>query len=155
MRVRSSPQTDPSHATRARVLVSLSCMSVRRLLGGALLVVTMLALDVRVVPASGDALAKVGPELQALYQAYLAGRRSGQPLVVPNPLIRVVEDRVIVDAVASDGVDELKASLVALDMEQAVSAGRIVSGQLPIAKIPAMAALPSLRFARAAMSTTR
>ena len=155
MRVRSSPQTDPSHATRARVLVSLSCMSVRRLLGGALLVVTMLALDVRVVPASGDALAKVGPELKALYQAYLAGRRSGQPLVVPNPLIRVVEDRVIVDAVASDGVDELKASLVALDMEQAVSAGRIVSGQLPIAKIPAMAALPSLRFARAAMSTTR
>jgi hypothetical protein len=66
-----------------------------------------------------------------------------------------VGDRVVVDAVAADGVDHLKASLVALGMEQAVTAGRIVSGQLPIAKIPEMAALPELRFARAAMSTTQ
>ena len=113
-----------------------------------------MALDARELPASGDVLIKVSPELQVLYQAYLASQRSGQPLVVPDPLIRVVEDRVIVDVVASDGVDVLKASLVALGMEQAVAAGRIVSGQLPISKIPAMAALPDLRFARAAMSTT-
>jgi hypothetical protein len=39
-------------------------------------------------------------------------------------------------------------------MQGAVSAGRIVSGQLPISQIPAMAALPELRYARAAMSTT-
>ena len=101
MRVLGSRETALIHAARARVLVSLSRLSVRRLLGVALVMVTMLALDVRVVPASGDALAKVGPELQALYQAYLAGRTSGQPLVVPNPLIRVVEDRVMSTSISS------------------------------------------------------
>ena len=144
----------PSHPVRARARVSLPCPSVRQLLGVALVVVTMLALGLRIVPASDDALAKVSAELQTLYRAYVESRISGQPLVAPDPVIRVVEGRVIVDAVASDKVDELKANLVALGMEQVVSAGRIVSGQLPIAQIPAMAALPSLRFARAAMSTT-
>jgi hypothetical protein len=70
-------------------------------------------------------------------------------------LIRVVEDRVIVDAVASGGIDDLRDRLVALGMVGATTAGRIVSGQLPIAQIAAMAALPELRYARAAMSTTR
>jgi hypothetical protein len=106
--------------------------------------------------ASGgaDALAKVGPELRALYEAYTAAHERGDALVLHDSLVRVVEDRVIVDAVASDGVEALKARLVALGMQGAVSAGRIVSGQLPISQIPAMAALPELRYARAAMSTT-
>jgi hypothetical protein len=66
----------------------------------------------------------------------------------------VVEDRVIVDAVASGDVEELKNTLLALGLQGAVTAGRIVSGQLPIAQVVAMAALPELRFARAAMSMT-
>jgi hypothetical protein len=109
-----------------------------------------------VAPASGggEALAKVGPELRALYEAYTAARERGDALVLRDPLVRVVEDRVIVDAVASGGVDALKDRLVALGMRGAVTAGRIVSGQLPIDQIAAMAALPELRFARAAMSTT-
>jgi len=110
---------------------------------------------VAAAPASDGALAKIGPELQALYAAYRAARESGQSLVLPDRTIRVVEDRVIIDAVASGSVEDLKVSLVALGMRGAVTAGRIVSGQLPIAEIPAMAALPSLTFARAARSTTR
>jgi hypothetical protein len=109
---------------------------------------------VAAAPASDGALAKVGPELRALYEAYRAAQQSGRPLVLPDHTIPIVGDRVIVDAVASDSVAELKLSLVALGMQEAVTAGRIVSGQLPIAQIPAMAALPSLTFARAARSTT-
>ena len=117
---------------------------------------TLLTLVSAVESASsgGDALAKIGPELRALYQAYTVAHEHGQALVIPDSMVRVVEDRVIVDAVASDGVDALKARLVALGMQGAVSAGRIVSGQLPISQIPVMAALPELRFARAAMSAT-
>ena len=111
--------------------------------------------DMVLKPSGGEAtLAKVGSELRALYEAYRLAQEQGRPLVTPDPTIRVVEDRVIVDAVASGDVEALKARLVALGMQGAVTAGRIVSGQLPIAQIAAMAALPELRFARAAMPTT-
>jgi len=105
-------------------------------------------------PSTNDTLAKVGPELQALYEAFRTARAQGRPLSLPDPSLRVVGDRVIVDAVASGDVEELKSKLIALGMRGAVSAGRIVSGQLPIGQIAAMAALPELRFARAAMATT-
>jgi hypothetical protein len=106
-------------------------------------------------PAAGDQMAKVSPELKALYQAYLATQGTGAPLVPPNPRVRVVEDRVVIDAVASGSVGDLQAQLVALGLQKAAHAGRIVSGQLPISAIAAMAALPDLAFARAAMSMTR
>ena len=67
-----------------------------------------------------------------------------------DPLVRVVDDRVVVDAVASGDVNALKSDLISLGMQEAVAFGRIVSGQLPISAIPAMAALPSLNFARPA-----
>jgi hypothetical protein len=106
-------------------------------------------------PADDGALAKVGPELRALYRAHLAAQASGLPLTPPDPSLPIVGDRVLIDATASDDVNALKASLVALGMRNAVAAGRIVSGQLPIAAIQAMASLPSLTFAQAARSTTR
>ncbi len=99
----------------------------------------------------GRPLTKLGPELVALYDAYLAAQAGGRPLVVPDRALQIVEDRVVVEAVASDDVGDLKAQLVALGMREVVTAGRFVSGQLPIAQIPAMAALPGLRFVRAAM----
>ena len=105
-------------------------------------------------PSADGQLAKVGPELRALYEAYRQGRATGTALRL-NPNLRVVDDRVVVDAVAADRVEEPLADLVALGMRGAVSAGRIVSGQLPIENIPAMAALPSLQFARAAISATQ
>lgn len=126
----------------------------RRLWGAAFLLSALLTCDVVAAAASGEALAKVDPELRVLYESYLAARASGRPLIVPDPSLQIVEDRVVIDAVASADVEDLKASLVALGMRGTVSAGRIVSGQIPIAQIPAMAALPSLTFARAARATT-
>jgi hypothetical protein len=105
-------------------------------------------------PSADGQLTKVGPELRALYEAYREGRATGTAPRL-NPNLPVVGDRVVIDAVASNRVEDLQADLVALGMQGAVSAGRIVSGQLPIENIPAMAALPSLQFARAAISATQ
>jgi hypothetical protein len=105
----------------------------------------------------GRRMSKVTPELTALYDeysAYLASHRPGE-FRPTNSLVRVIGDRVVVDAVASGDVDVLKADLVSLGMQQAVAFGRIVSGQLPISAIPAMAALSSLNSARAASASTR
>ena len=99
-------------------------------------------------------MAKISPELRALYDAYLAAQRGGGPFSPNDPLIRIVDDRVIVDAVASGDVIALEADLRALGMQGTVSAGRIVSGQLPISAIGALTGLPSLRFVRAATSIT-
>jgi hypothetical protein len=98
------------------------------------------------------ALYKVAPELAALYDEYSAALESDKAgeFRTANPLVWIIEDRVLVDAVASGDANVLKADLVSLGMQEAVAFGRIVSGQLPIVAIPAMAALPSLNFARAA-----
>jgi hypothetical protein len=100
------------------------------------------------------AMEKISPELLALYDAYLAAQRRGIPFTVNDPLVRVVDDRVIVDAVASGSVAALETDLRSLGMRETVSAGRILSGQLPIASIAALASLQSLRFVRAAASGT-
>jgi hypothetical protein len=100
------------------------------------------------------AMQKISPELLALYDAYLAAQRGGTPFVASDPLVRIVDDRVIVDAVASGDVAVLETDLRALGMRETVSAGRIVSGQVPISAIAALASLQSLRFVRAAVSVT-
>ena len=95
---------------------------------------------------------KVTQELSALYEeysAYLASGRSGM-FKPKNPLVQVVGDRVVIDAVASGDANVLKSDLESLGMQEAVAFGRIVSGQLPISAIPALATLPSLNFASAA-----
>ena len=102
--------------------------------------------------ATSGPLVKVGPELQALYDAYRAAQATGAPFVSPDPLVPVAAGLVTIDAVASGDVDRLKDDLVALGLQQAAVAGRIVSGRFPVAAIAAMAALPSLKFVRAAMS---
>lgn len=100
--------------------------------------------------ASG--MPNVAQELTTLYDeysSYMASHRAG--LFQPSSrLVRVIDDRVVIDAVASGDVNVLKSDLESLGMQQAVAFGRIVSGQLPITAIPAMGALPSLNFARAA-----
>jgi hypothetical protein len=101
----------------------------------------------------GARASKLGPELVSLYDeysSYLASRKSGT-FRSADPLVRVIDDRVMIDAVASGDVNVLKAELESLGMRQAVAYGRIVSGQLPISAVPAIAALPSLNFARAAL----
>jgi Subtilase family len=101
-------------------------------------------------------LAKVDHALAAVYdeqEAYLA-QGGGTAFTSSNPLLRIIDGRVVVDAVASGDVHALQADLEALGMQGAVVFGRIVSGQLPIAAIEDMAALASLQFARPAYATT-
>src|SRR5262249_12394460 len=99
--------------------------------------------------------AKLAPELHALYEAYLAAERTGAPFAPGRFPVPIVDGRVVIDATASADVAGLRADLEALGMQHVASAGRIVSGQLPISAIGALSALSSLRFARAAMAATR
>jgi hypothetical protein len=115
--------------------------------------------------ASGHAWAATGKEAslakvdQALvvvaneYLAYLA-QGGGTAFTPSNPLLRVHEGRVQIDAVASGDVHALQADLQALGMQGAVAFGRVVSGQLPLTAINALATLASLQFARPAYATT-
>ena len=99
-----------------------------------------------------ERISKVSPELTALYHeysSYVGSRRAGA-FKASSPLVQVVDDRVIVDAVSSSDANVLKTDLQALGMQHAVAFGRIVSGQIPILAIPSMATLPSLNSARAA-----
>ncbi len=91
--------------------------------------------------------------LHAQHAAHLAQRRPA-PFSSNDVLVTMVNDRVVVDAVASGDVDVLKSDLVALGMQRAVTFGRVVSGQLPISAIPAAAGLGSLRFAQSAAAMT-
>jgi len=97
-------------------------------------------------------MTKIGPELIALYDEYssyiASGKRGG--FKSSSPLVRLVDDRVVIDAVASGDPNVLKSDLEALGMQQAVTFGRVVSGQLPILAIPSMAKLSSLNSVRAA-----
>jgi hypothetical protein len=95
---------------------------------------------------------KVAPELITLYEeysSYLASDKRGA-FKSANSLARVIDDRVLIDAVASGDANVLKMDLEALGMKQGVVFGRIVSGQLPILSIRSIAALPSLNSARMA-----
>ena len=101
-------------------------------------------------------MAKLSPSLVALYQQFTTHVAQSSALAFKSndPLVRLVEERVAVDAVASDDVSVLKSELEALGMQQAVAFGRIVSGQLPIFSLTAAAGLPSLRFAQSSAAVT-
>jgi hypothetical protein len=101
-------------------------------------------------------MAKVSHDLAVVYdelESYLA-QGGGAAFTPSNPLLRVQEGQVSIDAVASDDVHTLQADLEALGMQGAVAFGRIVSGQLPLAAINALATLASLQFAQPAYATT-
>lgn len=101
--------------------------------------------------------AKLSHSLVALHEqhaAHLTQRRSA-PFKPADPLVTLADDRVLVDAISSGGVEALKSDLEALGMQEAVAFGRVVSGQLPISQLPAAAELASLRFAQPAAAITR
>jgi len=103
-----------------------------------------------------EPMAKLAHSLVNLHEQYTAylSQRSAVPFSSDDPLVRLADNRVIVDAVASQDVNALKADLESLGMQHAVAFGRIVSGQLPVSAIPAVARLTSLRFARSALAVT-
>jgi hypothetical protein len=102
-------------------------------------------------------MAKLRQSLVTLHEQFTTHTAQSRtlPFRSNDPLVRTVEDRVVVDAVAAGDVDILKTELEALGMQQAVAFGRVVSGQLPIAALPAAAGLASLRFAQPAAAMTR
>src|SRR5262245_37195603 len=99
-------------------------------------------------------MAKLTHSLAVLHEQYTAhmARRSAVSFRSDDPLVRVVADRVVVDAIASGDVDTLKSDLMFLGMDDAVAFGRTVSGHLPIWAIPAASALASLQFAQPAVA---
>jgi hypothetical protein len=107
--------------------------------------------------AKAGQMSKVAPELIALheeYSSYLRLRNAGA-FRSTGPLVRIVDDRVVIDAVAAGDVEVLKSDLESLGLRRGVAFGRLVSGELPIAAIPAMAELASLNFARPAAPLTQ
>ena len=104
--------------------------------------------------AKKEPMAKLAHSLVTLHEQYSTylTQRSAVPFSSSDPLVKLVDNRVVVDAVASGDVNSLKADLESLGMQHAVAFGRFVSGQLPISAIPAAARLTSLRFARSAVA---
>lgn len=123
------------------------------------LAVTALVLIVLAAGAASAAttMSKVGAALTALHaeRAAHAAQANGLPFTSINPLVRVVQERVIIKAVADGDVGALKAALSALGMQNAAVFGRVISGELPIAAIPALDGISSLRFARPSMAVRR
>ena len=101
-------------------------------------------------------LAKLPHSLVALHQQHTAhvAQRAVVPFASSDPLVRLIDDRVVIDAIASGDVDTLKADLEFLGMQDAVAFGRVVSGQLPISSIAAAGALATLQFAQPAVAIT-
>jgi hypothetical protein len=122
---------------------------------GAVSAIPLVLVVLGMLVAGGKDDVRIGPELRRLYEGYVAAQGSGRPFTPDDPLVAVADGCVVIDAVAAADVETLRADLVALGMRGAVAAGRIVSGQLPVAAIGALAGLPSLRFARAAARETQ
>ncbi|HSE85002.1 MAG TPA: S8 family serine peptidase [Candidatus Binatia bacterium] len=101
-------------------------------------------------------MAKLTPSLIALYEEHRVhlARRSTMPFNTEDALLDMVNDRVVVDAVASGDVEVLKSDLISLGMKGAIAFVRTVSGELPVSSLVAAAALPSLKFAQSAGAIT-
>lgn len=104
---------------------------------------------------TGKPSTKVDPDLLALHESYRKAQQRGADLRSNDSRLRVVDDRVVIDATATGDALVLQADLVGLGMRNAAVFGRIVSGELPIAAIPTLATLASLAFARSAAAQGR
>jgi len=114
--------------------------------------------NARALEAKTGAMAKVGSALAGLYDQHEAAQRQRaftleeRALVPVNPMIRMVGDMVIIDAVAAKDTQALLRDLEALGLTHGASFGNVVSGRLPVAALDSLADLDSLQFARPAMA---
>jgi hypothetical protein len=132
-------------------------MRVLALAGGLITTALILTGGCALAGASKDKeMTKISRDLVALFDEYVAyqQKREGAAFTPSNPVMRVSEDHVMIDAVASGDADALRADLEALGLLQAAAFGRIVSGSLPIEAIDALASLASLQFVRPAYAQT-
>ena len=107
--------------------------------------------------SGGPKDSKVNAALSALHEAHAAhmARSSGLPFAPADARARVVEERVVIDAIADGDALALKAALASLGMQNIAVFGRVVSGELPMSAIPALEAVASLRFARPSYAMRR
>ena len=97
---------------------------------------------------------KAGVDLLTLYHRHHQAANSDAPVSEPSGL-RVADGRVVVNAIAAAGPDQLRADLERLGMTETAVAGRVVSGRLPIEQIPAAARLETLRGLTPSRAQTR
>ncbi len=99
---------------------------------------------------------RVNHDLIILYREFESFQRDGGIGVFrpSNSLLKIIDGRVVIDAVASGDPSDLRSGLEAFGMEKIATYGAIVSGQLPIAAIDGIATLKSLEFARPAYART-
>ena len=91
-------------------------------------------------------LAKAGLDLLLLYHEYRAFRERGGDTFSPSAGgVQVSDGYVTIEAIAATTAKALRADLKALGVTDAATAGRLVSGRLPIDQIPALAKLETLR----------
>ena len=88
-------------------------------------------------------------KLHEQYTTYLT-QRSAVPFSSSDPLVTLIDNSVVVDAVASGDANALKTDLESLGMQHAVAFGRIVSGELPVSVLASAARLATLQFAQPA-----
>ncbi len=104
-------------------------------------------------------LAKAGLDLLLLYHRYQASASTGGLRAEPDAPrtaggMQVRNGRVVIDAIAADSASALRNDLEALGLTDGATAGRLVSGQFPIARIPDLARLESLRSIRPSRART-
>lgn len=118
---------------------------------------TALTLLVADAAWAGPQTSKANPALTALYEEHVAHQAglSGLAFATRNPLARVVDERVVVDAVADGDASALRAELTALGMRNTAVFGRVVSGELPLSAVPALDRVATLRFARPSAAARR
>ena len=105
-------------------------------------------------PTKEKSLDKVDPDLVVLAKEFR--QEGGSSAFTPsNPLLRLVEDRVLIDAVAVDDADVLMTDLEGIGLQDGAVFGRIVSGQLPIDAIDNLDSLESLHSVRPSYAATR
>jgi len=97
-------------------------------------------------------LVKVGFDLALLREEYRdhAALGSTASFRSSNSLLRISEDRVVVDVIAEGSPASLETGLKSLGMQITGRAGSMISGSLPITSIESVAALGSVRFVQPA-----
>ncbi|HEX7373413.1 MAG TPA: S8 family serine peptidase [Steroidobacteraceae bacterium] len=102
------------------------------------------------------AYAKIGPFLGNLYDEFKEAQGKGvkaSSFKSSDPVMRIANGTVAIDLYAADAA-ALTNSLKALGATRVDSRGPLVSARVPVASLGAIAALPSLRYARPVMATT-
>ena len=101
-------------------------------------------------------LRQVGHSLAVLHRAYASHRAQGKSastFASPVPGIRTQDGRVAIDAIAREDAGSLLADLRRLGLRNGATAGRLVSGQLPLSAIDEAARLGTLHSARPVLAT--